>query len=113
MHRFPQRSGSFSMNDPHLEDAFFPARLDIFLHQVFYLRRLKGVQIQCPVDYHRILVFERQIRGDAFTTTRLTGMLQLINRFNGGILKGRDLETAKCCDEVRTGKAGYFRRLLL
>ena len=46
----PQVADAFAMNDPHLEDAAFPARRQVVGHQVFDLARFERVQVQHAVN---------------------------------------------------------------
>jgi hypothetical protein len=49
VHRSPQHTAAFSMNDANLPYALIPAGPKVFGNQVLDLPRVEGVQVQDPV----------------------------------------------------------------
>src|SRR4051812_26944075 len=50
MHRPPQLTDAFAMDDAHLQNAPFLARRQVIQHQVLNLARLEVMQIEHPVN---------------------------------------------------------------
>ena len=52
MYGAPQRARALAVDDAHLQDPSLPAGLQIAGHQVLYLARVEGVQVQLTVYGH-------------------------------------------------------------